>query len=113
MGDYTSDMISQYFVSTWKNMEAISSSIQDLFELTNRVGKLSGLAARVNALMSGLEERAPVLEKERLFAERGTNPPRFLSGNNLDFKDVSVYKPDGTLLVKDLNFSVNRGTRRF
>ena len=30
--------VSQYFVSTWRNMEAISTSIQDLFELTNRIG---------------------------------------------------------------------------
>ena len=51
----TSAAISTYFVSTWKNMEAISTSIQDLFELTNRVGKLSGFAVRVNSLMHRLE----------------------------------------------------------
>jgi ABC-type uncharacterized transport system fused permease/ATPase subunit len=27
------------------------------------------------------------------------------------FENVSVYKPDGTLLVKDLNFAVQRGSR--
>jgi len=32
--------ISEYFVSTWRNMEAMATSIQDLFELTNRVGRL-------------------------------------------------------------------------
>ena len=39
MGDCSSDMIAQYFTSTWKNMEAMSTSIQDLFQLTSRVGR--------------------------------------------------------------------------
>lgn len=29
----------------------------------------------------------------------------------MTFRDVSVYKPDGTLLVSKLNFSVPKGTR--
>lgn len=33
----TSDQISQYFVSTWRNMEAMATAIQDLFELTKWV----------------------------------------------------------------------------
>lgn len=108
---YSPDQISQYFVSTWRNMEAIATSIQDLFELSNRVGKLSGLASRVDALMNGLEERAPVLELEIEASKRGSNPPIFTKGDNLAFNNVSVYKPDGTLLVKNLNFEVTRGTR--
>jgi len=32
-------------------------------------------------------------------------------GDQLKFENVSVYKPDGTLLVKDLNFEVTRGSR--
>ena len=49
-----------------------------------------------------------------LFAQlalKGPNPPVFKQGDDLDFKNVSVYKPDGTLLVKKLNFSVKRGQR--
>ena len=36
---------------------------------------------------------------------------RFVHGDQLKFENVSVYKPDGTLLVKDLNFEVTRGSR--
>jgi ATP-binding cassette subfamily D (ALD) long-chain fatty acid import protein len=39
MGEKTPEEVSQYFVSTWRNMEAMSTSIQDLFELTNRIGR--------------------------------------------------------------------------
>jgi len=109
---YTSDMISQYFVSTWKNMEAISTSIQDLFELTNRVGKLSGLASRVHRLMEGLERRNPVLQDEIDAAKQqmeGMKPPMFQLGECLKFDDVSIFKPDGTLLAKDINIDIQHG----
>mmetsp|Transcript_28071 Transcript_28071/g.91023 ORF Transcript_28071/g.91023 Transcript_28071/m.91023 type:complete len:656 (-) Transcript_28071:213-2180(-) len=108
---YTPDMIAQYFSSTWKNMEAMSTSIQDLFELTNRIGRLSGLASRVDHLMCGLETRNPVLEKEIQTAKQGAFPPTFKHGEDLKFENVSVFRPDGTLLVKDLNFEVQRGMR--
>eukprot|EP01065_Artemidia_motanka_P016367 TRINITY_DN2006_c3_g1_i2.p1 TRINITY_DN2006_c3_g1~~TRINITY_DN2006_c3_g1_i2.p1 ORF type:complete len:690 (+),score=279.97 TRINITY_DN2006_c3_g1_i2:81-2072(+) len=108
---YTADQIAQYFTSTWRNMEAMSTSIQDLFELTNRVGKLSGLAARVHKLMRGLQTRTPVLAAEIAEAKQGPNPPTFKEGSELRFEHVSVFRPDGTLLVKDLNFSVERGHR--
>ena len=47
-----------------------------------------------------------------LFSTVAATPPLHLV-TELDFKDVSVYKPDGTLLVKDLNFSVKRGACEF
>jgi len=109
---YTPDMISTYFVSTWKNMEAISTSIQDLFELTNRIGKLSGLASRVHRMMCGLEKRVPVLQDEIEAAKRGQDgqkAPAFEHGKNLKFDEVSIYKPDGTLLARDLNFEIKHG----
>eukprot|EP01062_Namystynia_karyoxenos_P070226 TRINITY_DN65610_c0_g1_i1.p1 TRINITY_DN65610_c0_g1~~TRINITY_DN65610_c0_g1_i1.p1 ORF type:complete len:668 (+),score=280.39 TRINITY_DN65610_c0_g1_i1:93-2096(+) len=108
---YTSDQIAQYFTSTWRNMEAMSTSIQDLFELTNRIGKLSGLATRVDRLMHGLKVRQPVLAPEIAAAKQGPHPPTFKRGCDLRFEHVSVYKPDGTLLVRNLNFEVKRGSR--
>merc|ERR1712195_326809 len=108
---YTPDMISTYFVSTWKNMEAISTSIQDLFELTNRIGKLSGLASRVHHLMNGLNERQPILVNEIAEAMKGDHPPRFLKGDILQFEHVNIHKPDGQMLVKDLNFKIERGLK--
>ncbi len=46
MDSFSGEMIAQYFTSTWKNMEAMSTSIQDLFELTNRVGRCYLLSYR-------------------------------------------------------------------
>jgi len=41
----------------------------------------------------------------------GPHPPSYKEGDVLKFDHVSVYRPDGTLLVKDLNFSVERKAR--
>ncbi|CAE8676460.1 unnamed protein product [Polarella glacialis] len=89
----------------------MATAIQDLFELTNRIGRLSGFAARVRKLMAGLEVRPPVLQQQIQAAMKGPNPPIYKDGEVLQFDHVSVYKPDGTLLVKDLNFTVQRGQR--
>jgi len=75
------------------------------------VGRLSGLASRVSSLMGGLEWQPPVLEAEVKAARRGPNPPVFRRGENLRLEHVSIYKPDGALLVKDLSLSVDRGQR--
>ena len=44
---------------------------QDLFELTNRIGRLSGFATRVRQLMLGLQVRPPVLSAEIEAAKQG------------------------------------------
>jgi len=105
------EQIAQYFTSTWRNMEAFSSAILDILNLTNRVGRLAGFSNRVSKLMAGLEERPPVLVEEIAAASKGSHPPRYKDGDHLEFDGVSVYKPDGTLLVKDLTFKVERGQR--
>ena len=46
---------------------------EDLFELTNRIGRLSGFATRVRQLMLGLESRPPVLNEEIARAQRGSS----------------------------------------
>lgn len=108
---FTSDRIAQYFSSTWRNMEAMAASIQDLFELTDRAACLGGLAARLSRLMAGLERRPALLAREVEAAKSGPHPPTFQEGDMLRFEHVAVFKPDGTALVRDLNFSVKRGQR--
>merc|ERR1712232_958601 len=98
MDSFTADEVSGYFTSTWRNMEAMATSIQDLFELTNRIGRLSGLATRVTRLMAGLEQRPPVLEAQIEAANAGPFPPTYKESDELKFENVSVYRPDGTLL---------------
>ena len=52
---WASDEVAAYFWSNWREMEAFATSIKELFELANRLGRLSGFAARVSQLMCGLE----------------------------------------------------------
>lgn len=111
LSDMAESEVSQYFVSTWRNMESMSVSIQDLFELTNRVGRLSGLANRVKDLMEGVENREPILVQQIEDAKKTPHSPTFKRGDILKFEHVSVHKPDGTLLVDDLNLVVNKGDR--
>ena len=59
----------------------------------------------------GLQERPPVLENEIKAAHDSDTPPVFKTGENLEFENVCVYRPDGTLLIKDLNLEVVRGSR--
>eukprot|EP00401_Gymnodinium_catenatum_P073223 CAMPEP_0117510696 /NCGR_PEP_ID=MMETSP0784-20121206/28122_1 /TAXON_ID=39447 /ORGANISM="" /LENGTH=586 /DNA_ID=CAMNT_0005306339 /DNA_START=390 /DNA_END=2150 /DNA_ORIENTATION=- len=108
---FSAAQISQYFTSTWRNMELMSSAIQDLFELSNRIGRLSGFATRVSRLMAGLDIRPPVLADKIAAAKMGPHPPTYAEGKDLKFEHVSVYRPDGTLLVKDLNFTISAGHR--
>jgi len=108
---WSADQIAQYFTSTWRNMELMSTSIQDLFELSNRVGRLSGFASRLCRLMGGLQERPFVLQARLEQARRGPFPPSYQFGENLKFSKVSIYRPDGTLLVRHLDFSVQKGQR--
>lgn len=105
------DELARYFTATWRDMEALSMSIKDLFDLTNHLGRLSGLSTRVHSLMSALEVVPPVLVTEIDQARRGPHPPSFKDGSDLRFQHVSIYKPDGTLLVKDLNLTIERGQR--
>jgi ABC-type uncharacterized transport system fused permease/ATPase subunit len=61
--------------------------------------------------MSGLKCRPPVLQDKIRATSQGQYPPTYKTGEDLRFEHVSVYKPDGTLLVKDLNFTVERRQR--
>ena len=66
----------------------------------SRVGRLGGLASRVNGLLAGLECRPPVLQEQIAAARSAGLPPAFTPGDNLEFDRVCVYRPDGTLLIK-------------
>jgi len=92
-------------------MEAVSTSIEDLFGLINRVDALSFTAVRMNTLMDAIEGRRLIPSKEITAVKPGPNPPTFKRGKELKFEHVSVYRPDGRLLVKDLNFSLGHCQR--
>jgi ABC-type uncharacterized transport system fused permease/ATPase subunit len=106
MGSISSSDIVSYYVETRQILEGITDAVIRLFDVQKMVGTLAGLTSRVYRLMYTLDH-----PEELHLPYDETNPPVVQSGDVLSFKDVSVYKPDGTLLVKGLNFDVPPGTR--
>ncbi len=112
MGSWSPGKIASYYVSSRQVMEGLANAVLALFELQKRIGTLSGLSARVGALLSGLKARAPVLKSEvEHNVKTGRGPKRVGGSDVIRFSDVDIHKPDGVLLLKSLSISVEAGTR--
>lgn len=111
MGSMTPGDIAKYYVSISRIMAGLSEAVLALFELSNRIGTLAGLTERVETLVKGLTQRQPVLQQQILQHATNNNPARIISGAVLRFDHVSIYRPDGTLLVGDLCLEVAHGAR--
>ena len=84
---------------------ALQASLEaELRSVRNRV-------AQLEESIGGQDQMLTVLQREIEVARAGQNRPTFLHGEDLKFEKVSVYRPDGTLLVADLDFEVRRGSR--
>ena len=64
MGTFGPGQIAKYYVESRQIMESLANAVLALFELQKRIGTLSGLSARVDALFQGLRKRSPVLTDE-------------------------------------------------
>eukprot|EP01128_Nolandella_sp_AFSM9_P005641 TRINITY_DN2764_c0_g1_i2.p1 TRINITY_DN2764_c0_g1~~TRINITY_DN2764_c0_g1_i2.p1 ORF type:complete len:662 (-),score=176.39 TRINITY_DN2764_c0_g1_i2:144-2129(-) len=106
MHNATSSEISGFYVESSRLMVNLAEAILALFEVSKLIGRLSGLSARVTRLITTLEET-----EDLNLPSDPENPPLFVEGDHLAFKNVTLYKPDGGLLLKDLSFEVPRGTR--
>ena len=51
-----------YYVLTRQLMEGLANAVLAIFDLQKRIGKLSGLTARVDGLIKGIENRKPILQ---------------------------------------------------
>ena len=112
MGSWSPAAIASYYVQTRQVMESLAQAVLSLFELQRRVGRLVGITMRVGGLLSGLKKRAPVLADEAAAMAAAGNPATFDHGASvIQFDRVSVYKPDGVLLVKDLSFTIEAPSR--
>eukprot|EP00300_Choanocystis_sp_HF-7_P033350 c45677_g1_i1.p1 GENE.c45677_g1_i1~~c45677_g1_i1.p1 ORF type:complete len:644 (-),score=146.19 c45677_g1_i1:79-2010(-) len=110
MGSLSAAEIAKYFVERRQVLEGLANSVLAFFELQKKLGSLQGLSMRLRMLFDGLERREPILQAEKQRYEE-TNPPRFVSGTTLRFEHVSVYRPDGKLLIHDLTMEVKAGER--
>jgi len=104
--DHSASDIASFYIQCTRIMGGQAEAVLALFDLQKGIGQLAGLTIRVFNLIHRLE----FPEKLNLPTEY-ENPPQIIESGTLSFKDVSIFKPDGTLLVKHLNFSVLKGTR--
>lgn len=98
--------IASFYVESTRVMAGQAEAVIRLFEVQKLIGKLGGLTFRVWSLINALENP----EKLELPREEN-NPPLFLESDTLSFKNVSIYRPDGNVLLRNLTFSVPPGTR--
>jgi len=108
MGAWGPAQIANYYVQARQIMENLTNSVLALFELQKRIGTLKGIAARVNMLFDGLKFRAPILQAQ---IDPANLPMIVEQSHTLKFAHVDIYKPDGVLLLKDLNLEVSPGQR--
>jgi len=98
--------IASFYVESSRIMQGQAEAVLRLFEVQKLVGKLGGLTYRVWSLINTLENPVSLdLPREE------NNPPAFSDSDTLSFKNVSLYRPNGQILVRNLNFEVAPGTR--
>jgi len=106
MATASAAQIAEFYVESRQIMEGLADAVVRLFDVQKEIGRLSGLTDRVWTLLSRLTYQ----EKLSLPSDP-EYPPQILPGDELSFDNVSVYKPDGTLLVYRLTFKVPIGKR--
>jgi len=111
MAEWSAAAIAAYYVQTRQVMESLATAVLALFELQRRLGGLMGITFRVGMLLDGLKKREPVLEDEKKACIAAGNPPAFKESDVIQFDKVSIYKPDGVLLVNNLTFTIEAPLR--
>eukprot|EP00249_Psilotum_nudum_P009342 c21867_g1_i1 orf=307-2316(-) len=112
------------YIRTMRLLMNTSSAIGQLVLVYKRVTTLAGFTSRVSELLESVKQlsykgqlRASVPEKvpEQEWALKikkdgiQFTPPQLLFGDSIIFKNVTVYSPDGMLLVRELSFEVVLG----
>lgn len=110
------------YIRSMRLMMNTSSAIGQLVLVYKRVTALAGYTSRVSELLEsvkqlstkeGREQRAAALQKmvETSNLDKMTtySAPVLKYGPSIEFKNVSLYSPDGSLLVRDLSFQVVTG----
>ena len=91
----TASDITATYIKCAQLMEGLADAILRLFEVQKDLGKLSGVTARVYNLFYSMKKPEVLpLPLSREF------PPNFEDSEILSFRNVTVYKPDGRILVK-------------
>lgn len=110
------------YIRSMRLMMNTSSAIGQLVLVYKRVTALAGFTSRVSELLEsvkqlstkeGQQQRAAALQKlvETNDVTKMTTytAPVLKFGSSIEFKNVSLYSPDGSLLVRDLSFEVVSG----
>jgi ABC-type uncharacterized transport system fused permease/ATPase subunit len=124
----STDQIAGRYIRTMRLMMQSASAMSALVLVHKRVSTVAGYTARVSELLEQVRElgkpngrltsfqRAQSLVQQSSHHPGGsiaeicaTKPAKSRNGADIKLEDVSVWSPDGTLLVKDLNIHVPPG----
>jgi len=110
------------YIRSMRLLMNTSTAIGQLILVYKRVTALAGFTSRVSELLEsvrqlsteeGRTQRASPLQKmlEGIDSNKAINydPPCLTFSDSIEFKHVTLYSPDGSLLVRDLSFQVPRG----
>jgi ATP-binding cassette subfamily D (ALD) protein 3 len=106
LGNADAAALASHYVASRQIMENLTNAVLALFEVQKKVGNLSGLTMRVHDLLVKLQTSEKVFDEFIALCPAPDSPPKFIESDELKFENVSVYRPDGTLLAKNLNFEV-------
>ena len=84
-------------------IKSASGSIGDLMLVYKKLQRLAGFTARVTELIESVDSVSAEASTVQVAGE----------DDGIHFKDVTVYAPDGRLLVKNLNLDINPGESVF
>lgn len=114
MDKKTASEISGYYIRNMQLMMNLGKAIGQLVATWRRVTALAGFTARVSELLE-LVKRLDDPSTSSVFTgptkaleEANKFPPTIQYGDLIKFEHVSIFTPDWSLLVKDLNFSVKK-----
>lgn len=97
------------YIRAMRLMMNTSGAIGQLVLIYKRVTSLAGFTSRVSELLESVRQlstRDSSMEKHDTI--QFTRPPNTF-GDTIEFHNVTLYSPDGTLLVKELTFEVVPG----
>jgi ABC-type uncharacterized transport system fused permease/ATPase subunit len=117
------------YIRTMRLMMQSASAMSALVLVHKRVSTVAGYTARVSELLEQVRAlgmpngRLTSFQRAQSLVQRGNSqssktiadicvakPAKSLNGKHIKLEDVTVWAPDGTLLVKDMNIHVPPGT---
>eukprot|EP01091_Cochliopodium_minus_P008374 TRINITY_DN1886_c0_g1_i1.p1 TRINITY_DN1886_c0_g1~~TRINITY_DN1886_c0_g1_i1.p1 ORF type:complete len:650 (+),score=200.56 TRINITY_DN1886_c0_g1_i1:280-2229(+) len=95
----------QYYLTATQLFISLGTACKHLLLSYKEILAMSGMAERVNQLFSTLKSARKELKKEK-----ESKGEVIIGGDSIIFEDADIVTPDGTVLSRNLSFSVTKNT---